>query len=112
MEKEDSKKDGTVKEENWLKLLFKTPVEYQGMQVAELDLSGMKDMTGRDMNVVYDLYSNMGGSGIVMQESTLLFAQIIASRATGYPMELFYNMRAKDAMLLKNRVYRFFFLEA
>lgn len=112
MEKDDNKKSEAVQEDNWLKLVLKTPVEYQGMQVTEIDLSGLRDMTGKDLNVVYDLYSNMGGSGIVMQETSLLFAQIIASRATGYPIELFNNMRAKDAVLLKNRVYRFFFLEA
>jgi hypothetical protein len=53
----------------------------------------------------------MGGSGIIMQEATLLFAQLIASKVTGFPLELFYAMRAGDSVKLKNRVYRFFFLE-
>lgn len=99
------------KAQEWMKLKLKTPVEYQGIKVDELDLSGMEDLTGRDLNSVYDLYANMGGSGIIMQEATLLFAQLIASKVTGFPLELFYVLRAGDSVKLKNRVYRFFFLE-
>jgi hypothetical protein len=95
----------------WMMLKLKMPVEYQGIKVDQLDLSGMDTLTGRDLNAVYDLYANMGGSGIIMQEATLLFAQLIASKVTGFPLELFYVLRASDSVKLKNRVYRFFFLE-
>lgn len=101
----------TDTKQEWMKIKLKTPVEYQGIQVENLDLTGMEMLTGRDLNAVYDLYANMGGSGIIMQEATLLFAQLIASRVTGFPLELFYAMRAGDSVKLKNRVYRFFFLE-
>ncbi|WP_313343824.1 phage tail assembly protein [Lacrimispora sp.] len=113
MEKE-KKTEETVQADmaqEWMKLKLKTPVEYQGIKVDQLDLSGMEDLTGRDLNSVYDLYANMGGSGIIMQEATLLFAQLITSKVTGLPLELFYVLRASDSVKLKNRVYRFFFLE-
>jgi hypothetical protein len=97
--------------QEWMMLKLKMPVEYQGIKVDQLDLSGMETLTGRDLNAVYDLYANMGGSGIIMQEATLLFAQLIASKVTGFPLELFYVLRAGDSVKLKNRVYRFFFLE-
>ena len=77
-----------------------------------MDLSKLEELTGRDMNQIYDLYSANGGSGISMQESTLLFAQLIANRVTGYPLELIEMFSARDSFRLKNRVYRFFFLEA
>ena len=79
---------------------------------ANMDLTKLEELTGRDMNQLYDLYAASGGNGISMQESTLLFAQLIANRVTGYPMELIENFSAKDSFRLKNRVYRFFFLEA
>lgn len=99
-------------DKNWMKFKLSRPVEYQGNRVEEMDLSGLEELTGRDMNQLYDLYTASGGSGIVMQESTLLFAQLIANRVTGYPVELIERMSARDSMKLKNRVYRFFFLEA
>ena len=58
--------------------------------------------------MVYNLYETQGGEGLVMQEGKLLFAQIIASRITGYPLEAIYKIKAKDSVTLKNRVYRFF----
>ena len=45
-----------------------------------------------------------------MQEGTLLFAQIVASRVSGYPVEAIMDLKAKDSAYLKNRVYRFFYL--
>lgn len=104
-------KSKTPVKKDWLVINLKEPVEYQGMSVSKVDLTGIREMTGRDLNVVYDLYGSMGGGGIVMQESTLLFAQIIASRACGYPIEALMELKAKDSMVLKNRVYRFFFLQ-
>ena len=59
--------------------------------------------------MIYDLYMAQGGGGIAMQESTLLFAQVIASRASGHPLEAIMMLKAKDSVYLKNRVYRFSF---
>ena len=113
MEKEKKvlKDNEAVSNQEWLKIKLKEPVEYQGIRVDTIDLTGMESLTGRDLNSVYDLYANMGGSGIIMQEATLLFAQIIASKVTGFPIELFYILKAGDSVKVKNRVYRFFFLE-
>ena len=95
-----------------MKFKLSKPVEYQGIKAESVDLSKLEELTGRDMNQIYDLYSANGGSGISMQESTLLFAQLIANRVTGYPLELIEMFSARDSFWLKNRVYRFFFLEA
>ena len=97
---------------DFLKLKLTIPVEWQGQEIRELDLSKLREMTGEELNVVYNLYETQGGEGLVMQEGKLLFAQIIASRITGYPLEAIYKIKAKDSVTLKNRVYRFFFLEA
>lgn len=103
-------KPAALAKEDWLILKLQEPVEYQTMEISTLDLTGIRDMTGSDLNIVYDLYASLGGDGYIMQESTLLFAQVIASRATGYPVEAIMALKAKDSILLKNRVYRFFFL--
>ena len=62
--------------------------------------------------VVYDLYETQGGDGIIMQEGKLRFAQLLASRVTGYPLEAIQKIKAKDSVALKSRVYRFFYLTA
>ena len=67
---------------------------------------------GEELNVVYDLYETQGGDGIIMQEGKLRFAQLLASRVTGYPLEAIQKIKAKDSVALKSRVYRFFYLTA
>lgn len=47
-----------------------------------------------------------------MQEGKLRFAQLLASRVTGYPLEAIQKIKAKDSVALKSRVYRFFYLTA
>lgn len=96
--------------QNWLVLKLDFPIEYQGTEIKEIDLSKVKEMTGEDLNVIYDLYESLGGGGNIMQECTLRFAQVIASRATGYPLEVILKLKAKDSVALKGRLYRFFFL--
>ena len=46
----------------------------------------------------------------VMQEVTLLFAKLTAQHLTGLPLEVLGNLSARDAIVLKNRVYRFFYM--
>lgn len=101
---------GKGAKEDWLVLELKTPIEYQGTKIDRIDMSGLRDMTGRDLNTIYDLYESQGGGGIALQESTLLFAQVAASRVCGYPLEAIMELKAKDSVYLKNRVYRFFFV--
>ena len=103
------KKADEQQEKDWLVLDLEKPVTYNGMQINQLDMSGLREMTGRDLNVIYDLYASQGGDRVIMQESTLLFAQVVASGVCGYPVEAVQELKAKDSVYLKNRVYRFFF---
>lgn len=105
-----NKKEGGMEKKDWMVLDLNVPIDYQGMHITQIDLSGLRDMSGRELNVIYDLYSAQGGGAFSLQESTLLFAQIVASRVCGYPLEAVMLLKAKDSMYLKNRVYRFFFL--
>ena len=107
----ETKKESSEEKKDWKIITLKKPVEYQGMEVKEIDLGKLEDLTAQDMNNAYDTYYALGGNRQIMQESTLLFAQIMAAQVTGYQIEVFERMGAKDAMCLKNRVYRFFFQE-
>lgn len=113
MENEEKAAEKTQTEKkDRLILELKTPVEYKGTKITQLDLRGLREMKGGELNTVYDLYSAQGGSDLVMQEATLLFAQILASRVSGYQLEAIMEIKARDSVLLKNRVYGFFFLWA
>lgn len=99
-----------LKKEGWKFIALEKPVEYMGMKVEALDLTGLDDLTLDDMIEVYNLYDAMGGQGTVMQESSLLFAKLTAQRLTGVPLEALGKIGAKDAIKLKNRIYRFFYM--
>lgn len=103
-------KKNEMEDKDWLVLELKNPIEYQGVTIERIDMTGLRNMTGKELNQLYDLYLAQGGGGIAMQESTLLFAQIAASMVCGYPLEAIMELKAKDSVYLKNRVYRFFYL--
>lgn len=109
-ENETEQKETASPKDDWLKFKLENPVDYQQIHLEELDLNPIRDLNGNDMNVIYDIYASLGGDGYVMQETTLRFAQVAASRATGVPMELLGMLSAKDTIKLKNRIYRFFYL--
>lgn len=100
------------KKDNWKVIKLKKTVSHMGMQIECLDLTGLDDMTLDDMERIYSIYDEMGGTGAVMQESTLLFAKLTAQHLTGLPLEVLGNLSARDAIVLKNRVYRFFYMSA
>lgn len=111
---EEKKSEGTKKENekagNWKQITLTHPVNQMGKQVEILDLSGLDNLTLDDMIELYDLHEAMGGNGTVMQESSLLFAKLTAQRITGIPLEILGQLSAKDALKLKNRIYRFFYM--
>mgnify|MGYP000211758253 CR=1 FL=1 len=49
---------------DFLKLKLTIPVEWQGQEIRELDLSKLREMTGEELNVVYNLYETQGGEGL------------------------------------------------
>lgn len=97
-----------VEKKDYLVLELSVPVEHEGVTITKLDLSKLREMTGRDLNEIYDLYAAMGGDRPVMQEGTLLFAQIVASRASGYPVEAIMDLKAKGFRVSQKQGIPFF----
>lgn len=91
-----------------LVIKFNKPYFFEGTQYEGVDLSGLEDMTARDMIAAQKLLPG-AGNGNVMPEVTLEFACIMASRCTEHPVEFFRNLPAKEAVKLKNRVMNFFY---
>lgn len=109
-QKDEKQETSTMAEAyGWLKFKLAGPLEFNGLNAEEMDLTGLLDMTLDDMNGLYDTYAALGGAGMVMQEATLRFAQLAAAAVTGFPIEMIGKLKAKDAIKLKNRIYRFFY---
>lgn len=97
--------------ENQYILKLSKPLEWSGQKVEQLDLSGMESLTLGDLDELYDAYEMQGGNRVVLQESSLTFALVVANRVTGQTIEALRTMTARDGIKLKNMVYRFFYRE-
>lgn len=111
IEENGNRKEKEIKKADWLIFKLEKPVDYQQIHLETLDLSNLRNLNLDDMMEIYTIHAALGGEGTVMQEASLLFAKISAHKVTGLPLELFGQLSAKDAVKLKNRMYRFFYLE-
>ncbi len=51
----------SVEKKDYLVLELSVPVEHEGVTITRLNLSKLREMTGRDLNEIYDLCSNWRG---------------------------------------------------
>ena len=109
-ELENRDKEAQDRKNDWKVIRLSKPVMHMGNPVRELDLTGLDSLTLDDMTELYTLYEELGGTGAIMQEASLLFAKLVTQRLTGLTMETLGQIPAKDAVKLKNRLYRFFYM--
>ena len=96
-DKEKEKKDFLLYE-------LEKPITFEQADISQIDLRKLREMTLEDLSELYDTYAVFGEGEGVMQECNLKFVRLLMQRATGYPLE------ALNAVRLKARVYRFFYL--
>lgn len=89
-------------------ITFNKPYKFEGKEYSELDLSAIEDISASDM-IAANKILDRNGSFNFMPEVTLEYACIIAHKVTGYPLEFFYNLPARESIKLKNKVMGFFF---
>lgn len=102
-EKKEPEKKPTLKLKLYDSFLF------DGDEVKEIDLSGLYDMTTRDMLAVDEQMLRRGYTG-ANTEVTRMYAVLTAARINKKPWEWCENMRARDAVRLKNVVSGFFYM--
>jgi hypothetical protein len=107
---DNKEKNIESEEENTLVIELKKPYEFEGKSYDKIDLSGLENITGNDMIQVNRILEKQGQLP-VLQEMKLEYAQEMASRITGYPVEFFKGLRAKDSIKLKNTISNFMFGE-
>ncbi len=87
---------------------FKAPYTFECTEYKEIDLSGLDNLSTDNLLTAENMYLRTGGTSI-NPETTLLFSLILAHIASDKPFEFFGNLPAKEAMKIKQEVYRFFY---
>ncbi|RDY28657.1 phage tail assembly protein [Lachnotalea glycerini] len=84
--------------------------QFEGKTYDKIDLSNLEDLTAADM-IAAQKVLDRSGSFSFNPELSLEYSCIMASKATGQPLEFFHGLRPKDALKVKNRVTGFFYKE-
>jgi hypothetical protein len=89
-----------------LTVTFKKPYNFEGKEYKEIDLQGLDKLSTNDL-IEADRQFNQSGNVAIMNEMTIGYSCIIASKATGYPIEFFERLPAADGLKVKNTVMGF-----
>lgn len=85
---------------------FKSPYNFEGKEYTEVDLSGLEKLSAADL-IDADKQFSASGQFAMMNEVTLGYCLIVASKASGKPVEFFQQLPASDAIKVKNVVMNF-----
>ena len=91
-------------------ITFKKPFVWEDETYTGVDLSGLEDLSARDM-IATQRMMERSGSINVLPEMSLEYACIFASKASGLPQEFFQSLPPREAIKVKNRVTSFFYGE-
>lgn len=97
----------TAKQEEYL-IKFKKPYSFDGKEYAEVDLSGLENLSTKDL-VAADKTFIASGQSAVVAELSVGYSCIIASKVTGKPIEFFEDLPGNEGIKVKNTVARFFY---
>lgn len=97
-------------EENKYLIKFRKPFIWEDNTYTEIDLSGLEDMSAKDM-IQAQRIMERSGSINVLPEMSLEYACIFASKAAKMPVEFFQALPPKEAIKVKNRITNFFYGE-
>lgn len=96
--------------ENQYVIKFRKPFIWEDNTYTEIDMSGLEDLSAKDM-IAAQRTMEKSGSINVLPEMSLEYACIFASRATRMPVEFFQALPPKEAIKVKNKVTNFFYGE-
>lgn len=97
-------------QESKYEVKFAKPFTFEGKTYEKVDLSGLEDLTAKDM-IATNKIMERGGTINVLPEMSLEYACIISSKAARMPVEFFQALPPKEALKVKNRVTSFFYSE-
>lgn len=83
---------------------------FEEEDIRVVDLSGLDSITADQMITAQKLVTRSGNTTALL-ETNIEYLLILASFASGRPIEFFKKLNAKDVVKIKNRVTGFFFSE-
>lgn len=89
-----------------MKIEFKKPYSFEGKEYKDIDLSNAVNLSTKDL-IEADRLFNSSGQMALMNEMATGYTCIIASKATGLPIEFFENLPAREGLKVKNKVMGF-----
>jgi len=93
---------------NDLLLILDKPYKFDDKSYKEVDLSGMEDINAEALSKIERSFSKKGISA-VQPEVSVSYAVMLATEASGLPIEFFNGLPAREAIKLKNMVVNFFY---
>lgn len=100
----------TGEEEENLVIVFNKPYLFEGKEYTEVDLSGLKDLSGADMIEVNKYVERNSAKTVnIMPEVSMEFLFMMAAKASDLPVEFFMGMPAKQSLSIKRSVFGFLF---
>jgi len=96
--KNQEEKEGIVK--------FKEPYTFEGKQYTEIDLSGLEDLTGADLDEAENMLLKVNKPSMV-PEMSMTYLFFLAAKATGQPQEFFFQLPARASLKVKRAVTGF-----
>jgi hypothetical protein len=96
----------TIRDEE-LVLALKRPIVFDGKEIKEIDLNGLDELTGKSIRKIDRMFRNMGGATTLSKEVDSTYLQLVAMEATGFPLEFFDQLHAKDVTALEIKVRNF-----
>ncbi len=105
------KKDGVsmTADEDTTIILTRT-YHFEGKEISQLDFSGMENVTADNIIKANKMATTTGHSAL-LPEQDLYHTLLIGADVTGLPIEFFKQIKARDAIKVKNMVTSFFFGE-
>ena len=85
---------------------FNKPFTFESESYEGVDLSGLENLSTNDL-IDADKQFNSSGNMAIMNEMTTGYSCIIASKATGKPVEFFQQLPAGSGLKVKNTVMGF-----
>jgi Phage tail assembly chaperone proteins, E, or 41 or 14 len=92
------KKEGVVQ--------FKKPYSFEGKEYKEIDLSGVEDLSGQDLDDAENMLLKVNKPSM-LPEMSMTYLFFLAAKATGQPQEFFFQLPAKESLKVKRTVMGF-----
>ncbi|MFR4350577.1 MAG: phage tail assembly protein [Roseburia sp.] len=102
------KKENDMREDDKLVVELTREYVFEGKKYSEIDLHGLEDLSAEDMISANRMLSRNGNTDF-LQEMSLEYACVLASKGSDLPLEFYRGLKPRDAMRVKSRVTGFLY---